>query len=242
MFNFCQYGTQVVFVLDMSLGLMIDPPNNQSVVDELILTMRTWTVTYDDATRAVSLYVDAVHIGAITLPRHIFSGQSIFSSNTVRSLLFGPFSYPNYDVEGALVSIIPLDETIGLYGQLNYIQLWDRALNSSEITHITALPDSLTGDEEGLCIFMRADQGYGMRIPNLGSCGARYDGVLGRYAVGPYQTSSALGSDCYDGSSTTSPAWVNKTDRTNASPIADNMTQYVSLSGVTSVSQASRPA
>ena len=228
---FCQYGPHVEFVFDGDVSFRIDLPtdqsNPQSAVDELILPMRTWTVTYDDATLEASLYVDAVYIGASTLSRRPFPGQSIFGANTVISLLFGQFPYPIYDSEGALVSIVQPDEVTGIYGQLDGIQLWDRALNSSEIAQTAAFPDSLTGDEEGLCIFWRIDQGYGMRIQNRGSAGAQYDGVLGQYAVGRFQTSSQRGSDCWDGNITTNPAWVNKTAGKNALPIADNTTKYV---------------
>ena len=223
-----QWGSSVAFDFDDD-SLEIDLlPNNQSVVEELLMSMRTWTVTYDDAAQNLTVYIDTVQIGGKILDRPPFPAQSIFGPNAVRSLFFGGYYFPQYDAEGAVASLDPMADIYGLYGQLDDLQLWDRALNSSEIAQTAAFPNSLTGDEEGLCVFWRADQGYGGRVSNLGSTGAQYDGVLGRYAVGRHQTSSALGLDCWDGASMTSPVWVNKTVvGKNALPIADNMTIYV---------------
>ena len=221
-----QFGPHLELLFDTQSIYIDGLPNNQSAVDELMLSMRTWTLTYNDASLMISLYVDAVYIGAESLARPPFPGESIFGG-AVRSLLFGPHSLLEYDTEGTPASLLPAETNSGLFGQLDGMQLWDHALNSSEIARTAALPSSLAGDEEGLCIFWRADQGYGVRVPNLGSTGAQYDGLLGYYAVGRYQTSSAWGTDCYGAASTTSPAWLNRSAENNV-PIADNMTKSVS--------------
>ena len=65
----------------------------------------------------------------------------------------------------------------GLFDQFDAMQIWNRALNCSEVAR-AAEPNLLVGDGQGLQVFWRADRGYGARIPNLGATGSVYDGVL----------------------------------------------------------------
>lgn len=199
-------------------------PSTKVNAEEAIMTMRTWTVTYDDFAGELSLYIDAVHIGTLDVAP-LFPGVSIFSVDAISYITFGPTTFESYDDEGKL-ALVPLNEIDGFYGAFGGMQLWDRALNGSEIRHATASTISLTGNEEGLCIYWRADRGYGERIPNLGSGGADYAAVLGQYAKGIGHTSATFGSGCGT-SAVTSPAWDNTTGGTNTRPIADNHTLQV---------------
>ena len=136
----------------------------------------------------------------------------------------GVNSYVSAGEEGDL-TLVSMSDIDGFFGQLNNFQLWDRALNLTEIRQISASPNNLTGDEEGLCIYWQADRGYGSRVPNLGSAGADYDATLGEYTNGP-QTSAVYGTGC-DAVSTTPPTWANKTAGVNTPPFVQNATLQV---------------
>ena len=85
---------------------------------------------------------------------------------------------------------------------------------------MAAFPSNLTGGEQGLCIFWRADRTFGARIPHLGSAGATYDAVLGNYAVGVEKTSAVFGRGCNE-VECTSPVVENRTGGKNTRPTAD---------------------
>ena len=178
--------------------------------EDLLMHMRTWTLTYDDAAGEVSAYIDAVYIG--TQQVRLFPDERR-SLALMRSFDLGPLW------DGTSFS-----EADGIYGQFNALQFWDRALNASEVAQIAALPESLTGNEEGLSIFWRADRGYGGRVANLGSTGATYDGILGRH--GDALESIYYGSGCNTLDSTL-PAWENRSAGANSRPVADNTTTQV---------------
>jgi len=211
-------------ILD-STSYLFDPSLKFSAEDA-IMTMRTWTITYDDVAGELSLFIDTNHIETKQVPQ-LFSGVSIFGSDAIQFFTFGMTNFVSYDSEGNVI-INPANEIDGLYGQFDTMQLWSYALNASEIVRVvtSSVNRSLALNETGLCVHWRADEGFGgTRIPNLGSAGSTYDGVLGQFAVGIDQTNDVLGSGC-DTFSATSPTWAN--DRTgglnNTPPIADNQT------------------
>lgn len=212
-----------------STSYTFDPSTVMSTEDS-VMTLRTWTLTYHDSnattpTGELSLYVDGLYVNTMHIAP-LFPGESIFSQNAIPFLNVGLFALLSNDDEGQIV-LSPVNDIDGLFGQFTGTQLWDRALNASEVVQTTAAPSSLSGTEEGLCIYWRAD-GYGTNIPNLGSAGSRYDAVLGAYATGGGvgETSSVYGSGC-DAVSTTSPTWVNKTGGVNTPPTAESSTQQV---------------
>ena len=197
--------------------------------EEMIMTMRTYTFAYtdiDNITASLSLYIDAEHIGTRQIAP-IFPGRSVFGPDSIPLLTFGPYANFQYDEEGELY-VTRLGDLDGLYGQFDGVQLWDRALNASEVVEMAAAPSSLTGDEAGLCVFLHADRGYGSRIPNRGSAGAAYDGLLGAYGVGPGPTSAFFGTGC-GAEPATSPSCENRTGGTNTAPIADDGAQTVGV-------------
>ena len=200
------------------------PPAANVSIEDAIMAARMWTITYNDATGELSIYMGMIHIGSKSIAP-IFPGLSIFSPAAIPYLSLGPYTSLSYDQEGSLVLSLPSDID-GLFGSLDSLHIWDRALNASEVAQVAAYPVSLTGDEEGLCVFWRADLGHGTRLPNLGSAGSTYDAVLGQFAVGIGQTSSIFGSGC-DTVSATPPTWVNKTGG-NMRPTAENVTLQVS--------------
>ena len=228
-------GTQFCIIFWASSGLIdvvidtasyIFDPSAVISTEDAIMAKRTRTVTYNDAAGELALYIDMIQIG-IKQIAPLFPGASIFGPTTVPCLLVGPsYSFISRDDNGNLLLSLPSD-TGGLFGTFNSLQLWDHALNASEVARVAASPENLTGNEEGLCILWRADRGHGTRVPNLGSAGATYDAVLGQFAAGAGQTSDIFGSGC-DTVSATSPMWVNKTGGLNTPPTADNVTLQVS--------------
>ena len=214
---------QVDLILDGS-STFFYPMTNFSA-KELVMEWRSWTVSYHDTgtTGVLSFYIDTVEI-CTTEIAPIFPGGNVFSSEGIPFLAFGPSTLLKFDDEGlAILEII--SDIDGIFGQFDSMQLWDRALEASEVAH--AVSNRVTGNESGLCIYWCTDRGFGSRIPNLGSAGAAYDGVLGQYAVGVEQTSDLFGTGC-DAVSATPPAWLkNKTEVSNTPPIADNQTQQV---------------
>ena len=195
-------------------------------VEDAIMTTRTWSVTYDDAAGELALYIDTIWIGTIN-GAEIYPGVDMFGPAAIPYLALGSYTHLSYDDEGGTVLDLTSD-TDGLFGTFDSLQLWDRALNASEVARLAVSPNSLTGGEEGLCLLWRADRGHGNRVSNLGSAGATYDGVLGEFAVGVGQTSGIFGSDG-DTTSATSPMWVNKTEGLNSIPTAENATLQVSF-------------
>ena len=204
------------------------PTEKFSSVEATIMTMRTWTVAYRDiggAAGELSLFIDDVHIGTSEIARP-FSGTSMFGPNAIHFLTIGPAVWASYD-DGRLTLEAPANDIDGLFGQFDGLQLWNRYLNASEISQISANPNLLTGNEEGLCIYWPASDHRrdGTRIPNLGSAGAAFDGVLGQYAVAVEETSNVFGTGC-DIVSATSPTWANKSN-TNTPPTVTNDTALV---------------
>ena len=187
------------------------------------MSMRTWSVTYDDSAGELSLFIDATHIETLKIPP-LFPDKTIFGKGAIEFLVTGVNSYVSDD--GGDVALVPMSDIDGFFGQFGSLQLWDRALNASEIHQISASPNNLTGDEDGLCIYWPADRGHGSRVSNLGSAGGAYDAVLGQYAAGARHTSAVYGTGC-DAVSTTSPAWANMTAGLNTPPIAENITLEV---------------
>ena len=177
--------------------------------EDLLMNMRTWTLTYDDAAGEISAYIDAVYIGTFSIHLYPGSTRSLPLSSIDLGSGWDGSAFNDYD---------------GIYGQFNALQYWDRALNASEIAQLAALPESLTGNEEGLSIFWRADRGFGNRIPNLGSAGATYDGILGKSTTG-FEETTGSGCNTID---LTSPAWANRSaGGENLRPIADNLAVQV---------------
>ena len=194
--------------------------------EDAIMSMRTWSVTYDDSAGELSLFIDAVHIETLEVPP-LFPDKIIFGSDAIEFFVTGVESYVTTDDLGDM-ALVPISAIDGFFGQLDSFQLWDRALNASEIGKV-ASPNNLTGDEQGLCLYWTADRGHGSRISNLGSAGAKYDAVLGRYAIGKQgQTSAVYGSGC-ESVSTTPPTWVNST--LNSPPSAESITLEVRKKG-----------
>ena len=207
---------QVDIVLD-STSYIFD--TSIKFTEDACMTMRTWTVTYDDTAKALSVYIDAVHIGTRKTSSP-FPGSSIYSTDGIPYLVIGPYTIQGNGDEGNIF-LERLNDIDGLFGHFDALQLWDRALNASEVADMAAFPSSLTGNEAGLCILLRPDRRYGSRIPNLGSAGATYDGVLGAYGTRPEQTSTVFGTGC-DEEPATSPTWENRTGGINTPPIADD--------------------
>ena len=208
-----------------STSYTFDPSTVMST-EESIMTLRTWTVTYHDSNSAgeLSLYVDGLFIDTMQITP-LFPGKSIFSPDAIPFLNVGLFALLSNDDEGKVV-LSPVNDIDGLFGQFASTQLWNRALSASDVVQTTAAPDSLSGTEEGLCVYWRAGGFRGTSIPNLGSAGSRYDAVLGAYATGGVgETSSVYGSGC-DAVSTTPPTWVNKT-MVNTLPTAESSTLQV---------------
>ena len=187
--------------------------------EDLLQMLRTWSIVYDDAQMLLSLFVDEWCLGTVTT--NLFGGvAAIFGPDGIPTLYFGV--YGTYS-EGVLTAG---SANFALSGLWDSFQLWDRALDTTEISQLAANRNNLTGDEAGLAIYLRANHGYGSRVRNLGSSGASYDGTLGMFASGIAQTSSALGSEC-DAPSTTSPTWANRTATKNKPPIADDQSTWV---------------
>ena len=217
-------GSGLIDVIFDSTSYIFDPSAILST-ENLLMTTRTWTVTYDDAAGELALYIDATHIDTKSIAP-IFPGSSLFGPAAIQFLQTGPYTHLSYDDEGSVVLSLA-SEYYGLFGTLDTMHLWDRALNASEVARVAASPDSYTGNEAGLCVYWRTDRGYGTRVPNLGSTGAVHDGVLGQFAIGDGQTSDVFGSGC-GAVSATSPMWVNKTGGVNTKPTAENVTLQVS--------------
>ena len=212
-------------LLDVTLdttSYLFDPSTKFSTEDA-IMAMRTWCVAYQDAdntTGLLSLHIDATHIETMTIAA-IFPNRPIFGPDAIPSLVTGPYAFVANDDEGNVV-LTTFNNVEGLNGQLDAMQLWDRALNASDVAELAANPSNLTGDESGLAICLRADRGHGSRIRNLGYAGASYDGILGQYASGPPgQTSAVYGVGC-DALSTSSPVWVNRSGGVNTPPTAND--------------------
>ena len=134
--------------------------------EDAIMSMRTWSVTYDDSAGELSLFIDAVHIETLEVPP-LFPDKIIFGSDAIAFFVTGVESYVTTDDLGDM-ALVPISAIDGFFGQLDSFQLWDRALNASEIGKV-ASPNNLTGDEQGLCLYWTADRGHGSRISNLGS-------------------------------------------------------------------------
>ena len=196
----------------------IFPFGNHSV-EELFMHMRTWSITYDDSRKKLSLYADGWCLGSID--SDLFGDgengdgeTAIFGPNGVAQIFFGPYGFY---IDGVLTAATA---DWGLYGLFDSFQLWDRALNSTEVAQLAASPHSLTGDD-GLAIWWQCDRGHGSWIQNFGRTGSKYDGVLGRYASGVEETSAVLGVGC-DALVVTSPTWVNHTGAANSPPVAED--------------------
>ena len=193
--------------------------SSASVFEALVIRTATWTVAYENATRALSLWTDGTLLGSHELSALPFDGRALFGPDAIQTFYFG--GYAAY-ADGVL-SESP-DETRGLYGEIQSFRVWNRALNESEIALMVTAHNSTTASDA--CIDLRFDRGYGTRVANQGSSGSAYDAVLGEYASGVSQMSTQLGSDCggYENpcTHTTLPVWVNKTDGKNRSPLANN--------------------
>ena len=212
----------VDIVID-STSYPFDPSTVLMSAEDLIMTLRTWTLTYHDknSTGVLALYVDGLHIDTKAIAP-LFPGKSIFSPDGIPFLNVGLYALLSYDDDGIVLN--PVNDIDGLFGQFTATQVWDRALNASEVAQ-TAASDTLLGTEQGLCIYWRAD-GSGVRIPNLGSAGSLYDAVLGAYATGVGETRSIYGTGC-GAIPATRPTWANKTGGVNTPPTAENSTLQV---------------
>jgi hypothetical protein len=183
---------------------------------DIFMSMRRWVVTYDDSARELSLFVNGGLVGNRTLDSVLFPNTgNIFGPDGIPTIYFGPFG--QYSSDGVLSRA---EDMRGLYGLMDSFELWDRALNASEIAEFASSPSELSAANEGLSVYFRMDRGYGNRVSNLGSAGAKYDAVLGRFASSVDTTSSTFGSGC-DSEATTLPVWVNKTGN-NTAPTAFN--------------------
>ena len=227
-FTLIYYPTETLDVALDGTSYLFNPLANFTT-EELLMFPRTYTVTYNDA--ALSVFIDAVYIGTQELSLPAFPGKPMFGPDAIKDLVIGPYLYPSVDDEGVeTLTLAASSDRFGLYGQLTSVQLWNYALNALQVLHLAASPTNLTGTEEGLCLFWRADRGYGTRIQNLGSAGSAYDGVLGAYVIGHRQTSTYFGSGC-DATSATAPAWANNSG-SNTAPTAENKTLIVSWAPV----------
>lgn len=189
------------------------------------MSTRTYSVTYDDVAGHLALYVDAVLIETQQIER-LFPDASVFGPNGIPFLTFGPSTFASYANDEIVLTLN--SDINALFGTLESVQIWDRALNASEVaTQAFELQKnhSLTGEEDGLALYWRFDRGFGSRIPNLGASGTMYDGILGHYATG-VGSSNVYGAGC-DTVLATSPSWMNQTRHGNTAPLANNITLQV---------------
>jgi len=120
------------------------------------MQMRTWSIVYDDARKSLSLYVDEWCLGTINDGNIFGRGRTaIFGPNGIATLYLGPYAY----YAGGVVTAVADDQAF--YGLFGSFQLWDRAMNSTEISKLAASPRTLSGNEEGLAVFWSTDSGYG---------------------------------------------------------------------------------
>ena len=186
--------------------------------EHLMMRRATWTTTYQNSTGVLSLFADDLLLGTRSVAAPLFDGNALFGPNGIATLYFGV--YGSYS-DGVLT---PLNDNMGLFGELSSFHLWNRTLNASEIAQVSSR--NLSGIESGMAIDLRFDQqSYGARVVNRGSAGPLYDAVLGEVASGVLQTSNVFGSGC-DALGATSPTWVNRTGN-NTAPIANNATAVV---------------
>ena len=95
-------------------------------VEDLIMTMRTWSVCYrdiDNTSASITLYIDAVHIDTLQISP-IFPSASIFSADSIPSVVIGFWAGALSD-EGVYTA--PGNKIDGLVGQFEALGLWDRA-------------------------------------------------------------------------------------------------------------------
>ena len=204
-------------------------------VEDLFMQMRTWSIVYDDARKSLSLYVDEWCLGTINDDDIFGRGTAIFGPGGIATLYLGPYGYY---ADGVITAAA---EDLAFYGLFDSFQLWDRAMNATEISKLAASPHSLSGNEQGLAVFWRTDAGHGKQIRNLGSAGVYYAGILGAYASGIGQTSSALGVEC-DAVAATPPQWVNSSAAGaagNSAPIAHDQLEIPVIESVASAATSS---
>ena len=112
------------------------------------------------------------------------------------------------------------------YGHLSSIALWNRSLTAAEVESVHPNHASLTGDEEGLVLYIPLDENHGTRARNLGSAGSKYDLVLGGFATGDAVTGGSgldYDNDGVAETAATAPVWVNA-NRTaaNSPPVVED--------------------
>ena len=73
--------------------------------EDAIMEMRTWTVTYSDTARQLSLFIDTVHIETKDIAP-IYPGISIFGQGGISQFVTGPYCYDTVDEGEVTLSLL----------------------------------------------------------------------------------------------------------------------------------------